>query len=47
MVTQLEAIYHLEDFMGEESDEIPEFVQAVKAAGAIPKLKKLEEVKCD
>ncbi|CBZ52818.1 armadillo/beta-catenin-like repeat-containing protein [Neospora caninum Liverpool] len=43
--TQLEAIYHLEDLIGDENDEIPEFVQAVKAAGAIPKLKKLQDCK--
>ncbi|KAL8441959.1 hypothetical protein Emag_006774 [Eimeria magna] len=41
--TQLEAIYHLEDLVGDENEELPEFVQAVKAAGAIPKLKKLQE----
>ncbi|KAL8433748.1 hypothetical protein ACSSS7_003666 [Eimeria intestinalis] len=43
--TQLEAIYHLEDLVGDENAELPEFVQAVKAAGAIPKLKKLQEVR--
>ncbi|KAL8427514.1 hypothetical protein Efla_000551 [Eimeria flavescens] len=44
--TQLEAIYHLEDLVGDENEELPEFVQAVKAAGAIPKLKKLQEARC-
>ncbi|OEH76750.1 arm repeats containing protein [Cyclospora cayetanensis] len=44
--TQLEAIYHLEDLVGNENEELPEFVQAVKAAGAIPKLKKLQESQC-
>ena len=42
--TQLEAIYHLEDLIGDENEEIPEFVSAVKAAGAIAKLKKLQQV---
>ncbi|CDJ38008.1 armadillo/beta-catenin-like repeat-containing protein, putative [Eimeria necatrix] len=41
--TQLEAIYHLEDLIGDENEERPEFVQGVKAAGAIPKLKKLQQ----
>lgn len=34
----------MEDLVGDENEELPEFVQAVKAAGAIPKLKKLQEV---
>ena len=44
MCTQLEAIYHLEDFIGDEAQELPEFVQAVKSSGAIPKLLKLKMV---
>ncbi|CDJ61264.1 armadillo/beta-catenin-like repeat-containing protein, putative [Eimeria maxima] len=44
LYTQLEAIYHLEDFIAEEGgDDVPEFVQAVKSAGAVQKLMKLRD----
>eukprot|EP00371_Babesia_bovis_P000199 XP_001608846.1 hypothetical protein [Babesia bovis T2Bo] len=41
--TQLEAIYHLEDFIMDGVEEIPEFVSLVKASGALSKLKLLEK----
>ncbi|GFE55808.1 ARM repeats containing protein [Babesia ovis] len=42
-LTQLEAIYHLEDFIMDGVEELPEFVSLVKVSGALGKLKLLEK----
>ncbi|BAM41448.1 uncharacterized protein TOT_030000709 [Theileria orientalis strain Shintoku] len=43
-LTQLDAIYHLDDFIMDGIEEIPELVTYVKASGALPKLQLLEKV---
>ncbi|GBE61277.1 ARM repeats containing protein [Babesia ovata] len=43
-LTQLEAIYHIEDFIMDGVEELPEFVSIVKVSGAREKLKLLEKV---
>eukprot|EP00375_Theileria_parva_P000489 XP_763159.1 hypothetical protein [Theileria parva strain Muguga] len=43
-LTQLEAIYHLEDFCMDGIEEIPELVEYVKASNALSKLQSLEKV---
>ncbi|CRG98943.1 armadillo-domain containing rhoptry protein, putative [Plasmodium relictum] len=43
LYTQLEAIYHLEDFILNDGDEIPEFLEAVKNSNAINNLKNLQQ----
>ncbi|ORM41217.1 uncharacterized protein BXIN_0349 [Babesia sp. Xinjiang] len=42
-LTQLEAVYHLEDFIMDGVEELPEFVSLVKVSGALGKLKLLEK----
>lgn len=42
-LTQIEAIYHLEDFLMDGTEEVPEFVSFVKASGALAKLQALEK----
>ncbi|KAK1443044.1 armadillo-like helical like protein [Babesia gibsoni] len=42
-LTQLEAIYHLEDFIMDGVEELSEFVSIVKVSGVLPKLKLLEK----
>ncbi|CDR95552.1 hypothetical protein, conserved [Babesia bigemina] len=42
-LTQLEAIYHIEDFIMDGVEELPEFVSIVKVSGAREKLKLLEK----
>ncbi|SBT32297.1 armadillo-domain containing rhoptry protein (ARO) [Plasmodium ovale wallikeri] len=43
LYTQLEAIYHLEDFILNDGDEVPEFLEAVKNSNAIKNLKNLQQ----
>ncbi|SPJ08768.1 armadillo-domain containing rhoptry protein [Plasmodium sp. DRC-Itaito] len=43
LYTQLEAIYHLEDFILNDGDEIPEFLEAVKNSNSIKNLKTLQQ----
>ncbi|VWU52166.1 armadillo-domain containing rhoptry protein [Hepatocystis sp. ex Piliocolobus tephrosceles] len=43
LYTQLEVIYHLEDFILNDGDEVPEFVEAVKKSNAIKNLKILQQ----
>ncbi|KJP89115.1 hypothetical protein AK88_01201 [Plasmodium fragile] len=43
LYTQLEAIYHLEDFILNDGDEVPEFLEAVKNSNAIKSLKNLQQ----
>ncbi|GAW79768.1 armadillo-domain containing rhoptry protein [Plasmodium gonderi] len=43
LYTQLEAIYHLEDFILNDGDEVPEFLEAVKKSNAIKNLKSLQQ----
>ncbi|EKX72344.1 conserved hypothetical protein [Theileria equi strain WA] len=42
-LTQIEAIYHIEDFMMEGAEEVPDLVTCVKASGALAKLQVLEK----
>lgn len=42
-LTQIEAIYHLEDFIMDGVEELREFVSIVKVSGVLPKLKLLEK----
>ncbi|CXI26223.1 armadillo-domain containing rhoptry protein, putative [Plasmodium berghei] len=43
LYTQLEAIYHLEDFILNDGDEVPQFLEAVKKSNAIKNLKALQQ----
>ncbi|WBY56413.1 armadillo-domain containing rhoptry protein [Plasmodium yoelii yoelii] len=43
LYTQLEAIYHLEDFILNDGDEVPQFLEAVKKSDAIKNLKALQQ----
>lgn len=43
-LTQLEAVYHLEDFLMDGVEELQEFVSIVKVSGVLRKLKLLEKV---
>jgi len=43
LYTQLEAVYHIEDLILESGEEIPEYVNAVRQAGAAMKLALLEK----
>lgn len=44
LYTELEAVYHVEDLILDTGEEIPEYVHAVKAAGAVRKLDVLRKV---